>query len=71
MTHLQRYKPRLVGPAYIECGNGARKSHELPSEEFELTANTLGAHMKVTESLPVTRCAYFEDIYLAHSVLTR
>ena len=24
--------------------------HSLPSEEFELTANSLGAHMKVTES---------------------
>ena len=24
----------------------------VPSEEFELTANSLGAHMKVTESSP-------------------
>ena len=24
----------------------------IPSEEFELTANSLGAHMKVTESSP-------------------
>ena len=24
----------------------------LPSEEYELTANSLGAHMKVTESSP-------------------
>ena len=25
---------------------------EVPSEEFELTTNSLGAHMKVTESSP-------------------
>ena len=41
----------------------------LPSDEYELTANSLGAHMKVTESSP--GMGHFEDIYLAHSVLTR
>ena len=30
----------------VECIN------DLPSEEFELTANLLGAHMKLTESSP-------------------
>ena len=26
--------------------------YEIPCEEFELTANSLGAHMKITESSP-------------------
>ena len=44
-----------------------------PSEQFELTTNSLGAHMKVTGSSPGigSRWAHFEDIYLAHNVLTR
>ena len=44
-----------------------------PSEEFELTANSLGALVKVTESSAGMGhgSLHFEDIYLAHDVLTR
>ena len=39
----------LVPRTYIDdCG----KNIVHPSEKFELTANSLGAHMKVAESLP-------------------
>ena len=44
------------------------------SEEFELTANLHGAHMKVTEiklTWHWSWWAHFEDIYLTHSVLSR
>ena len=34
------------------CAKGQCWDSHLPSEEFELTADSLGAHMEVTESSP-------------------
>ena len=42
----------LLLERHVSLTNRDTYTQLIPSEEFELTANSLGAHMKVTESSP-------------------